>query len=116
MTEGLAEAIDRLAGELDEVRRRTVGTAVEYDRGGMLFAVREPGRLSVRLREDIAAAALRTPDTAASDRGAEWVALAPAVADSFAIDRATSWFETAWRFAGGPAEAAGPAGPGPRLN
>jgi hypothetical protein len=100
-------AMDRLALELDEVRRREVGKAVEYDRVGVVFAEREAGRLSFRLRAEIVAAALRTPDTSPSARGPDWVALAPAAADVFALDRAVAWFETAWRLAGESGEMAG---------
>jgi hypothetical protein len=98
--EALTAALDRLAAELEEVRRREVGKAVEYDRVGVVFAEREAGRLSFRLRAEIVAAALRTPNTSPSPRGPEWVALAPAAADVFALDRAVAWFETAWRLAG----------------
>jgi len=104
-----AEAIDRLAGELDGVRRREIGQAVEYDLAGLVFAVREAGRLSFRLRPDIATVALGTPDTASSVRGPEWVVLTVPTADSFTLDRATAWFATAWRFAGeSPAGGASP--------
>jgi hypothetical protein len=102
--ESPAEAIDRLAGELDGVRRRVAGTAVEYDRAGTIFAIRVSGRLSFRLRADIVAAALRTADTAMSGRGIDWVALSPSVPDAFTVDRATAWFEMAWRFASEPVE------------
>jgi hypothetical protein len=102
--EGPAAAIDRLAGELDGVRRREVGATVEYDRAGTIFAMRESGRFSFKLRADIASAALRTADTAMSARGIDWVELIPSVPDAFAVDRAAAWFEIAWRFAGEPAE------------
>jgi hypothetical protein len=98
--ESPSEAIDRLAGELEGVGRREAGKAVEYDRAGTLFATWEVGRFAFRLREDIVAAALRTPDTAPSARGSDWVALVPAAPDSFTLDRATAWFETAWRLVG----------------
>jgi hypothetical protein len=100
--ESPAAAVDRLAGELAGVDRREVGKSVEYRRSSVLFATLKDGWLEFRLRPEIAAAALRTPDTAASPRGQEWVALAPAALDSFALDRATAWFELAWRLAGGP--------------
>ena len=97
-------ALDRLAGELDDVRRRAVGDGVEYDRSGVVFAAQDADRLSFRLREEIAAAALRTAATSRSARGPEWVALASVATDTFALDRAIAWFETAWRFAGEPGE------------
>jgi hypothetical protein len=97
-------ALDRLAVELEDVGRRAVGTGVEYDRAGVVFAAQEAGRLSFRLRAEIVVAALRTAATARSSRGPEWVALASAATDVFALDRAVAWFETAWRFAGEPDE------------
>lgn len=104
-----AEAIDRLAGELDGVRRREIGQAVEYDLAGLVFAVREADRLAFRLRPEIAAVAQQTPNAARSVRGPEWVVLTVSTADSFTLDRATAWFATAWRFAGeSPAGGASP--------
>jgi hypothetical protein len=99
-SESPAEAVDRLAGELDGVRRREVRGAVEYDRAGVVFATREAGRLSYRLRAEVAEVALRTPDTVRSTRGPEWVALIAATSDTFMVDRAAAWFESAWRLAG----------------
>ena len=98
--EAPAEAVDRLAGELDHVRRRGVGGAIEYDRAGVVFATREAGTLSFRLRAEIAEVALRTLDTAPSPRGGDWVALTASATDEFTVDRATAWFESAWRLAG----------------
>jgi hypothetical protein len=93
-------AIDRLAHELEGIGRRESGPAVEFVRGGIVFAVREGGGHSFRLRPEIVLAALQTPDTFPSERGAEWVALASTAADAFTLDRARAWFETAWRLAG----------------
>ena len=99
-TEGPAERIERLAGELEGVRRREAGKAVEFDRAGVVFATRESGRLSFRLRPEIAAVALRTPATTRSTRGPAWVTLAATGGDPFTLDRAAAWFESAWRLAG----------------
>ena len=99
-TENPAQAVERLAGELEGVRRRESGQTVEFDRGGVVFATRETGRLSFRLRAEIAEGALRTPETAPSARGPEWVALTGAGTDAFTVDRAAAWFESAWRLAG----------------
>jgi hypothetical protein len=98
--ESPAEAVERLAGELEGVRRREIGKTVEFDRVGLVFATREAGRLSFRLRAEIAEVALRTPETARSARGPEWVALTAAGTDAFTVDRAAAWFESAWRLAG----------------
>jgi hypothetical protein len=98
------EAIETLAAELDGVVRREVGKAVEFDRAGVVFATREADRLSFRLRSEVVAAALHTPDTATSARGADWIVLVPAPGDPFSLDRAAAWFESAWRLAGEQAE------------
>ena len=106
-TESPADAIERLAGELEDVRRRATGRTVEFDRAGVVFATREAGILSFRLRAEIAEVALRTPETAPSTRGPEWVALTAAGTYAFTVDRAAAWFESAWRLAG---ELAAPGG------
>jgi hypothetical protein len=103
-----AEAIERLASELDGVQRRTAGASVEFVRGAALFAVQSGSRLDFRLRAEIAAAGLRTPETSKSTRGADWITLDTTTVDVFTVDRVTAWFEMAWRIAG---EAAG--GPKP---
>jgi hypothetical protein len=110
VTEAQVAAIDRLANELEGVGRRESGPVVEFVRGGIVFAVREGPRLSFRLRPEIALAAVRTPDTSASPRGAEWVALESNADDTFTLDRVKAWFEAAWRLSGEVAE------PPPRLN
>jgi hypothetical protein len=97
-------AIDRLAADLEGIHRRDSGRTAEFVRGGVVFAVREGARLSFRLRPEIVAAALGTPDTSRSDRGAEWIALESTAVDAFTLDRAEAWFETAWRLAGEAAE------------
>ncbi|HEY5488112.1 MAG TPA: hypothetical protein VIK06_10720 [Candidatus Limnocylindrales bacterium] len=107
-TETPAEAMDRLAVRLDGVRRSVVANAVEYDRAGVVFATRQADLLSFHLREEVVSAALKTPDTAPSARGAEWIALASAASDQFTLDRAAAWFESAWRLAGSTWEGARP--------
>jgi hypothetical protein len=97
-------AIDRLVADLDGIQRRDSGRTVEYVRGGLVFAVRDGIRLGFRLRPEIVAAALGTPETSQSDRGAEWIALESTAVDEFTLDRARAWFETAWRLAGEAAE------------
>lgn len=99
MTDDLSPAIDRLAGELEGTKRRESAGLVEFVRAGVVFATREGSRLSFRLRPEIVEAALHTPGTSKSARGAEWVALESSLPDEFTRDRATAWFETAWRMA-----------------
>ena len=98
--ESPAAAVERLAGELEGVRRRERGSAVEFDRAGVVFATLEIGRLSFRLRAEVAEVALRTPETARSAGGDGWVALTSVGTDQFTVDRASAWFESAWRLAG----------------
>lgn len=106
--ESPAEAMEGLARQLEGVERRAVGRAIEYARGGVVFAARQDGRLSFRLREEVVGAALRTPDTAPSARGVDWIELSEGMADQFALDRAVAWFESAWRLAGSASERAQP--------
>jgi hypothetical protein len=102
--ESPAEAIERLAGELDGVHRRTSGRTIEFVRGAVVFAVRNDAKVSFRLRPEIAAAGLNTTATARSVRGPEWIELDTATGDAFTVDRTVAWFKTAWRVAaeGGP--------------
>jgi hypothetical protein len=100
---GLLEVLDEAAARLEAVERRpaTGGDAVEWSIGGRVFAAATSDRATFRLAPEVAAAALRTPDTMASDRGRDWVAFAPAEVDQYAIDRATAWLASAWRRADG---------------
>ena len=63
------------------------------------FGMVSGGVVELRLRREVAAAALRTPDTAASTRRPGWVRFEPPVLDELARDRAAAWLESAWRFA-----------------
>lgn len=53
-----------------------------------------------RLDPAVAAAAQRTPDTSASERGPEWVRFSPADIDGHAVDRAVAWLGSAARRTG----------------
>jgi hypothetical protein len=88
-----------LADELDEVSRSTDGDVAVYSRRGTVFARVMGSSLELRLPLDIAEAALRTTDTAALSE-AGWVAFAPTSGERHVIDRASAWFQTAWRHAG----------------
>ena len=96
----LAEAVDRLADQLEDVHRHAAGGVVEYVRGATVFAVTAGREVSFHLLTELAEAALRTPDTGPSTRGPGWVSLHPPAVDGFALDRALAWFESAWRLAG----------------
>ena len=84
---------------LDDIERSTEAGANSYSRAGRPFARVSAAALEVRLESLVAQAALRTPDTTASDRGPGWVRFAPRSLDRFAADRATAWIEHAWRHA-----------------
>jgi hypothetical protein len=97
MTDSLGDIVADL---LDEVEDIEVSASREYARGGIPFAWRpEEEVLELRLGRDIAEAALRTPDTQASERGDAWVRFAPPSWTEHARDRAEAWFRVAWRMA-----------------
>lgn len=99
MSEGgsLRSVLEPVAAGLQDVERVAVGDAVELRRSGRPFARLEPAAAAFRLDAVLVPAALRTPDTAASPLGPDWVAFAPAIVDGFAVDRASAWLEAAWR-------------------
>jgi hypothetical protein len=106
MTEGLTTPLSELlreaAASLDEVDEQPASAdGLEWSIGGRVFATVTNGRAEFRLDPMVAAAAMRTPDTSASARGADWVAFAPSVLDQHAVDRATAWLTSAWRRADG---------------
>lgn len=93
----LGDVLDALLDEASDV-----DTLVdrEYSRGGVAFAVRPVDDvIELRLGDEIAEAAMRTPDTAPSSRGSAWVTFAPRYWDEHAFDRLEAWFLVAWRLA-----------------
>jgi hypothetical protein len=90
-----------MAAELDDVSSAGDEGVVTYRRGGTVFARVSADALEVRLPADIADAALRTPDTAALPGGTGWLRFAPLGRERHVVDRATAWFQMAWRHAGG---------------
>jgi hypothetical protein len=95
----LAEAATAL--EAAEAAEDATTGALTWSIGGRLFATVVKDRAEFRLDPAVAVAALRTPDTSRSGRGADWVAFAPTELDRHAIDRATAWLASAWRRADG---------------
>ncbi|MEP7158463.1 MAG: hypothetical protein ABI797_03475 [Chloroflexota bacterium] len=92
---------DILADLLDEARDVEVLATREYARNGVAFAHRtDEDVIEFRLGAEIAEAALRTPDTQPSSRGADWVRFAPKSWDDHARDRLAAWFRVCWRRAG----------------
>lgn len=93
----LAEVLAAAAEELDGVVVAGDGALTTWSAAGRLFAAVAGERAEFHLDPMVARAALRTPDTAPSARGAEWVAFAPPLLDDAAIDRAEAWFLSAQR-------------------
>jgi hypothetical protein len=89
-----------LAAELEDVNVSGDTGVVVYGRGTSVFARATNDALELRLPDDIAEAALRTPDTLAVPGHPGWVRFAPVDAERHVTDRATAWFQTAWRHAG----------------
>ncbi|HYH92561.1 MAG TPA: hypothetical protein VD763_05320 [Candidatus Saccharimonadales bacterium] len=89
-----AETLDPspMAGELPD-------GSVEWSRDGIVFASIEMTGDAAAFRLDpmLADAARRTPDTAPTPLGNDWVIFAPGVIDGHAADRARAWFEAAHR-------------------
>jgi hypothetical protein len=94
----IVEALDEEGASLD-VDRRTIAGAIEWAAAGVTFAAVAGDSAAFRLSPPVAAAARGTPDTAASTRGTDWVAFNPPGVDRYAIDRAVSWFASAYRLA-----------------
>ena len=99
----LAAVLEDAAADLEAIERSADATtgAIEWSIGSRVFAAAAGGHAEFRLDPAVAAAALRTPDTAPSGRGNDWVAFTPGYLDQHAIDRATAWLASAWRRADG---------------
>ena len=95
----LAEVLELAAEELAGVSVESAGPTTTWSAGGRPFAVLDGEWAEFRLDPMVARAALRTPETASSTRGPEWVTFAPAVLDDPAIDRIEAWFLSAHRLA-----------------
>jgi hypothetical protein len=93
LAEVLAEAAEGLTG----VSVDTSGAITTWAAGPSVFATLEGDRAEFRLDPQIAAAALRTPDTGPSPRGGDWIVFAPAGLDDHAVDRVEAWFLSAHR-------------------
>jgi len=91
--------VDRLTGELGSVSHREIGGTTEYLRGGSVFAVVRGRQIELKLRPDIAEAALRTPSTTASSRGPEWIVFEPRPNEAQDVDRLRAWLTIGWRTA-----------------
>ncbi len=97
----LRSVLEETAAALPGIQAEKQGAQTTWSREGRVFAVLDERGAELRLDIPIAAAAMKTPDTAASIRGGEWVSFAPATLDGHAVDRLTAWFGLAYRRAGG---------------
>ena len=95
--ETLAERVEAVIAEMDEVAVVQSGDERELRAAGRLFAVISDDALEVVLDPAVAEAAQRTPDVSASARGPAWVLFRPQVVDRFALDRAEAWLRSAHR-------------------
>jgi hypothetical protein len=86
--------------DLPESRSQSVDGVVTWSRNGAAFAVLGPNGIELHLDRPIAAAATRTPDTAPSPRGQDWVRFNPSEMDGHALDRLRAWLELAYRRVG----------------
>jgi len=93
----LAILLAEHAALLDGAAGKPEGQGTGYYLEDVLFAFVERAGAEFRLREAVGAAALRTPDVTASQRGPGWVRFAPRRMDGHARDRALAWLESAWR-------------------
>jgi hypothetical protein len=108
LTDGEAEITDLSLDEVLTAASHGTGSVVRRDDDAgsvwlvadVTFATLDVRRAEFRLDPLVAGAALRTPDTGPSPRGADWVAFEPAVLDVAAVDRAEAWFLSAARRAG----------------
>lgn len=73
------------------------GQGTDFYLDDVLFASIVADVAEFRLRDEVGAAALRTPNVSASPRGSGWVRFAPLQLDGHARDRALAWLESAWR-------------------
>jgi hypothetical protein len=96
----LPAAVAEVVIDLPESRSQSVDGVVTWSRAGTPFAALGPNGIEIRLDRPIAAAATRTPDTAPSSRGEEWIRFNPHELDAHALDRLRAWLELAYRRAG----------------
>ena len=94
----LLAVLDAAAADLGDVALEMGGDGERtWSREGTAFAHLSEAGADLRVGAVIAEAALRTPDTHVSTRGADWVRFAPATPDDHARDRLGAWFAAAHR-------------------
>ena len=100
MDSSLPAHVAEVIVELPESRSQSTDGAITWSRGGVPFAALGANGIEIRLDRPVAAAATRTPDTAPSPRGAEWIRFNPHALDGHALDRLRAWLELGYRRAG----------------
>lgn len=94
----LLAALEAAAAELPDASSGAGDQAtIEWTRTGVRFAILSGTTVDLRVGALIGAAAVRTPDTSASDLGSDWVSFAPPELDDHARDRLVAWFAAAHR-------------------
>jgi hypothetical protein len=96
----LPALVAEIVVDLPESRSVSDGGIVTWSRDGRPFATLGPDGIEISLDQAIAAAAARTPDSAPSSRGRNWVRFNPHEIDAHAVDRLRAWLELAYRRAG----------------
>ena len=100
MNPSLPAHVAEVIVDLPESRSQSFDGVVTWSRGTVEFAALGQDGIEIRLDRPIAAAATRTPDTAPSHRGSDWIRFNPQELDSHALDRLRAWLELAYRRAG----------------
>lgn len=93
----LATVLAGGAARLEGASGVPTGQGTDLYLDDVLFASIVVDVAEFRLRDEVGAAALRTPNVSASPRGPGWVRFAPRQLDGHARDRALAWLESAWR-------------------
>lgn len=93
----LAALLAEGAGRLEGAAGVPTGQGTDFYLDDILFASLAADIAEFRLRDEVGAAALRTPNVSTSLRGQGWVRFAPRKLDGHARDRALAWLESAWR-------------------
>jgi hypothetical protein len=101
MDPSLPALVAEIVIDLPESNALSAGGTRTWSRADQPFAALGSDRIEIRLDRDIAAAAARTPDTAPSPRGPEWISFSPGELDPHAVDRLRAWLELAYRRAAG---------------
>ena len=100
MNPSLPALVAEIVVDLPRARSLSADGTITWSVGDHAFAALGPNGIEVRLDAAIAAAATRTPDTAPSPRGPEWVRFNPHELDGHALDRLRAWLDLAYRRAG----------------